>query len=166
MMSMTILKSAVVYFAIVFGAGFVLGTLRTLWVVQRVGTRMAELLELPLMLAAVFLAARFINQRFDAVRGPWTRFVIGIVALVLLLTAELVLGVALRGVTPKEALVNRDLMSGTAYYVAVCVFALMPWFLGIRFRRMDDPTCPACWRTVRFNDQEVGRDDTHGAESR
>jgi hypothetical protein len=36
---MQILRAGVFYFALVFGAGFVLGTIRTLWVVPRVGTR-------------------------------------------------------------------------------------------------------------------------------
>ena len=42
-MTLQILKAGVLYFAFVFGAGFVLGIIRTLWVVPRVGTRMAEL---------------------------------------------------------------------------------------------------------------------------
>ena len=40
---MQILKAGVLYFALVFGAGFVLGTIRILWVVPSFGTRMAEL---------------------------------------------------------------------------------------------------------------------------
>jgi hypothetical protein len=42
---MKILKAAVAYFAIVFGAGFVLGPIRILLVVPLVGERVAELLE-------------------------------------------------------------------------------------------------------------------------
>lgn len=38
---MEILKVAVAYFALVFGAGFALGTIRILWMVPRLGTRMA-----------------------------------------------------------------------------------------------------------------------------
>jgi hypothetical protein len=53
-----ILKAGALYFALVFGAGFVLGTVRTLWVVPRIGTRMAELLEEPIMLVIIILAAR------------------------------------------------------------------------------------------------------------
>jgi len=32
MLSATVLKAGAVYFALVFGAGFVLGTIRTIWV--------------------------------------------------------------------------------------------------------------------------------------
>jgi hypothetical protein len=53
---MQMVKAGVVYFALVFGAGFVLGTIRTLWVVPRFGTRMAELMEMPIMLAVTMVA--------------------------------------------------------------------------------------------------------------
>jgi len=49
----------VVYFCLVFGVGFILGTIRVLWVVPHLGVRTAELIETPLMLAATFLAARY-----------------------------------------------------------------------------------------------------------
>ena len=39
---MPIPKTGVLYFDLVFGAGFVLGTIRTLWIAPRLGTRMAE----------------------------------------------------------------------------------------------------------------------------
>ena len=39
---MPILKTGVLYFELVFGAGFVLGTIRTLWIAPRLGARMAE----------------------------------------------------------------------------------------------------------------------------
>jgi hypothetical protein len=51
------LKAGVVYFALVFGAGFVLGTIRTLWVAPRVGVRTAELAEAPMMFGISILAA-------------------------------------------------------------------------------------------------------------
>jgi hypothetical protein len=35
---MQILKAGVLYFALVFGAGFVLGPIRILWAVPRLGT--------------------------------------------------------------------------------------------------------------------------------
>lgn len=60
---MPILKAGVLYFALVFGAGFVLGTIRTLWIVPRLGMRMAELMETPIMLVITILAARWTVRR-------------------------------------------------------------------------------------------------------
>ena len=41
------LKAARLYFILVFGAGFMLGTLRVIWLVPRVGERAAERMECP-----------------------------------------------------------------------------------------------------------------------
>jgi len=60
---MQILKAGVIYFALVFGAGFVLGPIRILWVVPRLGTRMAELMETPIMFVVILVAARWIIRR-------------------------------------------------------------------------------------------------------
>lgn len=47
---------------------FVLGVFRVVWVVPQLGERTAELIEMPLMLAASYFAACFITQRFKASR--------------------------------------------------------------------------------------------------
>ena len=62
---MQVMKAGVLYFALVFGAGFVLGTVRTLWVVPRVGTRKAELMETPIMLVVTIVAARWTVLRLS-----------------------------------------------------------------------------------------------------
>jgi len=54
---MQILKAGVLYFTLVFGAGFVLGPIRILWVVPRFGTRMAEQMEAPIMFVVIIVAA-------------------------------------------------------------------------------------------------------------
>ena len=64
-MAMRILKAGVIYFALVFGAGFMLGTVRVLWGVPHVGTRTAELLEAPIMLVVTILAARWVVRRMS-----------------------------------------------------------------------------------------------------
>jgi hypothetical protein len=64
-----ILKAGVLYFAVVFGAGFVLGTIRTLWIVPSFGTRRAELMEAPIMFAITVLASRWVVLRL-AIRAP------------------------------------------------------------------------------------------------
>ena len=126
---MRVLKSAAVYFALVFGAGFVLGTIRVLWVAPRLGTRTAELLESPLMLLTTVLAACWVNRHFSLGARPASSFGVGLIALALLLAAEIGLGVVLRGGSALEVLLNKDPVSGTVYYALLGVYALMPWLL-------------------------------------
>lgn len=129
---MNVLKAAVVYFVIVFGAGFVLGTVRTLFVLPLVGSRTAELLEMPLMLTVIVLGARWINRHLTAAATSSIQISVGLFALALVLLAEIAVGVGLRGQSPVESLLNRDPVSGTIYYVMLGVFALMPWLLARR----------------------------------
>lgn len=129
---MNVFKAAVVYFAIVFGAGFVLGTVRTLFVLPLVGSRTAELLEMPLMLTVIVLGARWINRHLTAAATSSIQISVGLFALALVLLAEIAVGVGLRGQSPVESLLNRDPVSGTIYYVMLGVFALMPWLLARR----------------------------------
>ena len=58
-----VLAAGTLYFALVFGAGFVLGTLRVLLVVPRLGERAAELAEMPVMLVVSMVAARWVVKR-------------------------------------------------------------------------------------------------------
>lgn len=60
---MKTLKAGLFYFALVFGAGFVLGTIRILWIVPNFGTRTAELMETPIMLVVIIFAALWIVRR-------------------------------------------------------------------------------------------------------
>jgi hypothetical protein len=88
---MQILKAGALYFALVFGAGFVLGPIRILWVVPRVGTRMAELTEAPIMLVVTIISARWIVRRLAVPSTPSSRLGMGGIALGLLLVAEFTL---------------------------------------------------------------------------
>ena len=126
---MTLLKWSALYFAIVFTAGVVFGTVRVMLVVPAFGVRAAELSELPLMLAVIFVAAHWLNRRFLSGRDDRSRLVVGVMAFVLLLLAEVALGVMV-GRPPMDVFLNRDPVSGSAYYASLCVFALMPWYLG------------------------------------
>jgi hypothetical protein len=123
---MRILKSGLLYFALVFGAGFLFGVIRTLWAVPRFGARNAELMEMPLMLAVIFLSARWQGRRGLLPSGRAARLGVGVVALGCLLTAELVIVLRLRGVSISESIAARDPVAGTAYLVSLGVFALAP----------------------------------------
>jgi hypothetical protein len=114
------------YFALVFGAGFVLGTVRTLWVVPRIGTRMAELLEEPIMLVIIILAARWVVRRFAVYPKASSLLLMGGVALGLMLVAEFTFVAWLRGLSVRDYLAGRDPVAGTVYYTMLGLFAIMP----------------------------------------
>jgi hypothetical protein len=123
---MRILKAGVLYFALVFGAGFVLGTVRILWVVPRLGTRTAELMETSIMLVVTIVAARWTLLRLAVPSVPSARLGMGGVALVLMRVAEFGLVLWLRGLSIRDYLATRDPVSGTVYYAMLVVFATMP----------------------------------------
>ena len=129
---MRIVKAGVLYFAIVFGAGFVLGPIRILWAVPRYGTRVAELMETPIMLVVTIVAARWIVRRLALPPTASIRLGMGFIALGLMLVAEFTLVLWLRGLSISEYLANRDPVSGTVYYLLLGVFALMPVLVARR----------------------------------
>jgi hypothetical protein len=121
-----ILKAGGFYFALVFSAGFVLGTIRTLWIVPRVGARTAELMEAPLMIVVSFLAARWVVKRLAVSSSAAPRLAVGGIGLAFMLMAELSLVLWLRGLTIGEYFATRDRVAGAVYYLALGLFALMP----------------------------------------
>jgi hypothetical protein len=123
---MQILKAGVLYFALVFGAGFVLGPIRTLWVVPRVGARKGELIEMPIMLVVTVVAARWTVLHLALPSAPSVRLGVGGIALGLLIVAELGIGPWARGLSIRQYFATRDRVSGTVYYVMLGVFAIMP----------------------------------------
>lgn len=124
---MQALKMGALYFALVFGAGFLLGPIRIFWLEPRVGARCAELTEAPIMLAVMLLAARWIVRRFDVPRTPSVRLGLGFAALAFMLIAEFGLVLGLRGMTMEQYLATRDPVSGTVYYALLLLFALLPY---------------------------------------
>lgn len=129
---MRIMKAGALYFILVFGAGFVLGPIRILWVVPRFGTRIAELMEAPIMFVVIVVTAGWIVQRLDLPYTLSVRFSMGCIALVFLLIAEFTLVLWLRGMSISDYLASRDPISGTAYYIMLGVFAIMPLLVARR----------------------------------
>jgi hypothetical protein len=127
---MRIVKASAAYFAVVFGTGFVLGTIRTLWIVPRLGVRTAELLEAPFMLVAIWLAGGWIGHRFHLEKRSVPRLIVGMFALALLLAAEITMGITLQGLSLVEVFTTHDPVSGSVYYALLGVFAVMPWLCG------------------------------------
>lgn len=126
----TILTAAISYFGLVFGAGFALGTLRVLLVAPVVGETSAELIETPIMLVAIVLAARFVLRRFLQSTSGIARWMVGLIALASMIGAELTLVLALRGLTIQAYLESRDPVAGSVYLASLLFFAAAPALLG------------------------------------
>jgi hypothetical protein len=121
-----IVRAAMLYFALVFGVGFVLGFVRVLWVAPRLGERVAELAEAPIMVLVTVLAARAVVRRLAAPSTAGQRLAIGLVALGALLVAECAGVLWLRGLTLQEYVTARDPLATTVYAVSLLLFGLMP----------------------------------------
>lgn len=124
-----IFKAGLLYFGTVFGAGFLLGIIRALWIAPRFGTRAAELIESPFMLVVIICSARWILRRGVVASRRFDLLKIGFIALALILVAEFTLVLLLRGVSIAGYFAQRDPVAGTVYYIMLMAFALMPLFV-------------------------------------
>lgn len=132
---MQILKAGVLYFAVVFGAGFILGPIRILWVVPRLGLRMAELAEEPIMLVIIIPAARWVVRRFAVSSKVASLLSMGGIALGLMLVAEFAFVAWFRGLSVRDYLAGGDPVAGTVYYAMLGLFAMMPLLVARRSAR-------------------------------
>jgi hypothetical protein len=88
-------KAGTIYFATVFGLGFLLGTFRIFVLAPRLGTLIAVLCELPVMLTLSWIACRWIIDSLSVPAKIMDRTTMGALAVVLLMIAELGLSVLL-----------------------------------------------------------------------
>lgn len=122
---MRVLKAGLVYFFLVFGAGFALAFARLPLLVPRFGVRTAELLETPIMLAVIVWASRRLAHHNMGL-SRLSRLLAGMVALGLLLGAELLVAYALGARSLSQYAASRDPISGTVYLASLVFFALAP----------------------------------------
>jgi hypothetical protein len=130
MQTMRTLEAGTLYFVLVFAAGFLLGTIRTLWIAPRLGTRKSELLEMPIMLAVTISSARCIVHRLAVPHTVSARLGMGSLALLLMLIAEFGLVLRLRKLTLREYFASRDPVAGTVYYAMLVILAALPLWIG------------------------------------
>ena len=124
------------YFALVFALGFLLGTVRTIFVKDAPsgGRLLGVLVELPIMLGASWFLCRYVIRRYAVASTVAARAVMGGLAFILLLLAELVVGALLFGRTPGQHLALYQDASYALGLVAQIAFALMP-LLQLRLGR-------------------------------
>jgi len=127
------IKAAFGYFAWVFAAGFLLGALRVLVVVPRLGELFAVLLELPVMLTVSWFACRAMVGRFAVPAVIGARLAMGGTAFALLMAAEAAFAVALGRTIAQHvaSLLTAASLLGLAGQIG---FALLP-LIQLRGRR-------------------------------
>lgn len=120
------LKAGAAYFALVFAAGFALGTVRVLVLVPRLGTLTAVILELPLMLGISWLVCGWVITRYEVSSSSAARLSMGALAFGLLILAEIVLSVVAFDRSMPEYIDHLGTPHGLLGLIGQLAFALMP----------------------------------------
>lgn len=125
---MRIASAAIVYWAMVFALGFVLGTIRVTWVIPVVGLLPATIIELPIILSASWFAAGWLVRRFRIVSAE-EALAVGALAFAILMAAECALAVTLMGQSPAQWLTGLATPHALLGLAGQAVLALMPWLI-------------------------------------
>lgn len=131
--SLIIMRLAFFYFVLTFLTGCILGYIRLYKAIPiyHLSPPVAELLEMPIMLLAVFIWARFIMVRFSVPNVAGMRLAIGFLALGFMLLAELG-GRFVKYVEGLEVRIfDTDKISSGGFAASLVLFGLMPWFLMV-----------------------------------
>jgi hypothetical protein len=126
------------YFAVVFAAGFVLGTLRVFLLIPWLGETAAVLIELPVILVVAWVACRRLVGAFDVASELAPRLVMGGTAFLSLMGTELIFSVLTFGRTVADHLAHYHEMHallGLAGQVAFGLFPPMQLRKGHRSKR-------------------------------
>lgn len=129
-----IMLAALIYFAIVFAVGLMLGPARVIWLEPWLGKTIAVLIEAPLLIAAMWFGAR-VAIGVARVDGGWLAFLgVGVLALLMQQIADLAVGFGLRGMTLADQLAYFASPAGAVYGATLVAFALVP-LIRMSFRR-------------------------------
>jgi hypothetical protein len=119
-------KAALVYFLLMFAVGWTLGPIRELWAVPHLGRVEATLLEAIIFLIAMVVAARWVIRRFEVPQTTPATISIGLVALGLLIPAEIAGVVFLRKLSFQDYFSSFLTAPGMISLVMFLLFAAMP----------------------------------------
>lgn len=119
-------RAGFLYFALVFAAGFALGTLRAFLLSPVLGETFAVLLELPAILIISWIASRDTISRLGVPREVPTGAAMGAVAFALLIVADALVDKALVGRGLAEHFRAYEFAPGQLGLGAQILFALFP----------------------------------------
>ena len=123
-------RAGAVYFVIVFVLGFVLGTVRVVWVVPQLGEASAVSLEAPIILAFSWAVSRWCVSYFQVQENLAARLLMGLVAFVLLMSAELGVSVIAFGRSVADHFAGYRSFPGAIGGSAQLIFAFLPVIQG------------------------------------
>jgi hypothetical protein len=123
---MQTLKAGAIYFLLVFAVGWVLGPIRELCLVPHLGRTIGSLLEAPLMVMAIMLAAGWVLRRLDVPHALNARLAVGLVALGILSVAELAGVRWVRGISIHGYLAGYATPPRLISLLSFLLFAAMP----------------------------------------
>lgn len=140
----TIFKSSLSYFLLVFGAGFICGSIRVPFLEPLLGDRHAQLLEMPIMLLAIWKSSHIIvarlnspsrngngNGKANADSTFFERLVIGLLASAVLLAVEIAVAAARKGWNGFDSWIrDRDPVAGAFYFALIGIFLVLPSFIS------------------------------------
>ena len=129
--ALLVLRLAFFYYCLTFITGCILGFIRLGILVSlcRLREPMAELVEMPFMLLAIALWARFMVSKFEIPRVAWVRLAVGLLALMFLLVTEVVGRVIMYEEGWRRGKSQEDFMAVGAFTTSLIIFGLMPWIL-------------------------------------
>lgn len=131
---MKAIKAGAAYFAIVFAIGFVLGTIRVLFLVPQFGETFAVLVEGPFILGASWFVCGFVVRRLSVEVRITPRLIMGACAFGLLIIAEIMLGVIGFGRTLDQQIAAFASISGLLGLAGQILFGLFPALRLFLFR--------------------------------
>ncbi|OAP54748.1 hypothetical protein AYL99_11196 [Fonsecaea erecta] len=135
------LPLSLLYFSLVFTSGLILDSVRVPYLQPLLGARYAELFEMPIVLVVTWQAAQVTVWNLDGGAGtssgepkrrwppPPTPLLVGALALVWLLAAELALSVVVATAAPEPPVYTM---------VALLAYAVMPWIAWLVQTQRDD----------------------------
>ena len=118
-------KAGALYAIVAFSIGFILGTVRVLLLAPRLGETTAVIIEAPIMLAASWFVCRWCVARLNVGPTVPTRSLMGLVAFLVLMLAEVGLG-AVFGRSLGDQLAGYGSPSGAIGLAAQVIFAMFP----------------------------------------
>ena len=121
-----VIKAGLAYFGAVFVVGFMLGAVRVLLLVPRLGETVSVLLEVPVILAVSWRLSGWTTQEFRVSSAVSRRLLMGVVAFALLMLAEMGVSVFAFGRSIEAHFAAYRSSQGLIGLIAQIAFAFIP----------------------------------------